>query len=354
MKKTISLVCLVLVALLVFVSCSEPPTDNGGAATGSATGTTAEGGQKDGVVIKFIGMSTASAYWTAVRNGAEKAAEEFGDEWGGIEIQFDAPEADTDVAKQIDLINNAVSAGVDGILVAVSSPTVPHDAIVDAVDAGTFVICVDQYLDPMDANAFFGTNGVQMCTDLADYMAKNVLDGTGSYGEMVYNMTSLASVDRCNGFVEGMKAACPDMKDAGYEITNSDISETQTLTTNMIQANPDMKCIFANNDRSALGALNAIKQLGLEGEVALCNVDCSSETLQAMREGIVQASALQMPSNQGYEGVKMLLALMKGEEVEKEGDSGNFILTPDNMDSEEALEAIRQYIPDYKPEDSKA
>lgn len=354
-RKLITLICSVLAALFVFTSCGAPvatdstqPSNSSEQTAGATTGDH----PRDGLVIKFIPMSTASAYWTALRSGAEAAAEEFGDEWGGIEIQFDGPEQDTDMAVQIDLINNAVSAGVDGLLVAVCSPTVPHDAIVDAVDAGVKVICVDQYLDPMDADAFYGTDGVQMCYDLAQYMAENVLDGTGSYAEMQYNMTSLAAIDRHDGFVQGMEKLCPDMEDIGYEITNSDIAETQNIVTNMLTANPDLKCIFASNDRSALGTLNAFKQLGIEGEVKLCNVDCSLETLTAMRQGIIQASALQMPYKQGYEGVKMILDLLEGKEVQKEGDSGSFILTPENMDTEEALEAIRQYLPDYEPEDS--
>jgi len=364
-KKSLSLVCTLLVSVFILASCGNGGSSNTQApsANGDGDAPNASAGQenpsnqdasKDGLVIKVIPMSTASAYWTALRTGAEDAAKEFGDEWGGIKIQFDGPESDSDMAKQIDLINNSVSAGADGLLVAVCSPTVPHDAIVDAVEAGTYVICVDQYLDPMDASAFYGTNGVQMCKDLAAYMTENVLDGTGSYGELVYNMTSMASVDRHDGFVEGMTESAPEMKNIGYEITNSDIAETQTLVSNMMQANKDIKCLFANNDRSALGALNALKQEGIQGEIALCNVDCSLETLQAMRTGTIQASALQMPYNQGYEGVKMLLALMSGEEVDKEGDSGSFILTAENMDSEEALAAIRQYIQDYKPEDSYA
>lgn len=351
MKKSMSMISMLLVAVMLFTGCgagSNAATEKSAKATGSGT-------KGDGVVIKFIAMSSASVYWSSLLAGAEAAAKEFGDEWGGIEIQFDAPESDTDMAKQIDLINNAVAAGVDGILVSPSSPTVPHGAIVDAVESGVFVICVDQYLDPMDASAFFGTNGVQACKDLAKYMAENILDGedsTGKYGSLVYNMTSLASIDRYNGFIAGMEAFAPQMESVGYEITDSDIAETQSKVANMIQANPDLKILFANNDRSALGTLNALKQ-ETALDIKMCNVDVNLELLQAMRQGIVQACALQMPYNQGYEGVKMLLALMKGEEVPKESDSGSYILTRENMDTDEAVAAIRQYIEGYEPEDSK-
>jgi ribose transport system substrate-binding protein len=327
-------------------------TSGGSESSSEASGSTETATKGDGLVIKFIAMSSASVYWTSLQQGAEAAAEEFGDEWGGIEIQFAAPEADTDTQKQVELIENAISQGVDGMLISPSSPTVPHDAIVDAVDAGIKVICVDQYLDPMDADAFFGTDGVAMTTELAEYMGEQ-LDGEGSYAQMVYNMTSLASIDRYDGFVAGMTEVCPDLKDAGYTVTDSDINATASYVSNVYQANPDLKLIFGNNDRSTIGVINGIKELGLEGEIKVCGVDCNLDLLKAMREGTISALALQMPYNQGYEGVKMILTLLEGGEVEKEGDSGSFLLTPENMDSDEAVEAIRQYVEGYEPEDSQ-
>lgn len=307
----------------------------------------------DGLVFKVIAMNAASPYWLSVKNGAEKAAEEMGSEYGGIKIEYVAPQEDTDTQKQLEMVENAISQGVDGILIAPCSPTVPHDAIVEAIDEGIKVIVIDQYLDPMDANGFFGTNGVNMCTELGEYIADNHLDGSGSYAEMVFNMTSLASIDRYNGFISGITGKYPDMKDVGYQITESDINKTTSLVANVYQANPDLKCIFANNDRTALGVLNGIKELGIEGQITVCAVDCNLDLLKAMREGTIAALSLQMPYNQGYEGTKKLIALVNGEEIEKESDSGSFLLTPDNMDTDEAVAAIQQYIDGYKPEDSQ-
>lgn len=366
MKKILVVLCVVMIMAFAFAACSSGPagepsasksaavaSSSAAVSSSEAASVSAPAHKKSGVVIKFIPMSTASAYWQALKKGAEDAAAEFGKEWGGITVQFDGPKEDTDLMAQVEIINNSVSAGVDGLLIAVSSPTVPHDAIVNAIKAGTNVICVDQMLDPMDANAFFGTNCVQMSNDVAKYMTEKVLDGTGSYAEMMYNMTSLAAIDRHDGFVKGMTELAPKMKDLGATVTNSDIAGTQTQVTNLIQANPDLKCVFSANDRSAIGTLNAFNALGISGKIALCNVDCNLDTLKAMRAGTIQASALQMPYTQGYEGVKKLLDLFDGKTIDKTGDSGSFLLTKENMDTPEAVKAINQYLAGYKPEDSK-
>lgn len=363
MKRVLAVFLCVALGCMGLAGCGESANTSddrepqGGSAGEDQDGSQDKGsleGAGDGLIIKFIAMSSASVYWTSLQNGAEAAAEEFGAPYGGIEIQFAAPESDTDTQKQIELIENAISQGVDGIIVTPSSPTVPHDAIVKATESGIKVICADQYLDPMDADAFYGTDGIAMCTELADYVVENILDGTGSYCEMVYNMTSLASIDRHDGFVAGMESKAPDMKNVGYTVTDSDINATATYVSNVYQANPDLKCIFANNDRSTLGVLNGVRELGLEGEIVICGVDCNIELLKAMREGSIAALALQMPYNQGYQSVQMILELLNGGQVEKEGDSGCFLLTPDNMDSDEAVAAIRQYIDGYNPEDSQA
>lgn len=81
----------------------------------------------------------------------------------------------------------------------------------------------------------------------------------------------------------------------------------------------------------------------------LCVVDVSEDVLSAMEQGIIDAAALQNPYTMGYEGVTSIMKLLDGEEVEKQVDTGVFILTPDNMKSEEATAAIQQYLPDYEP-----
>ena len=68
-----------------------------------------------------------------------------------------------------------------------------------------------------------------------------------------------------------------------------------------------------------------------------------------MEKGIIDAAALQNPYTMGYEGVVSIMKLLNGETVEKQVDTGVFILTPENMKTEEAVKAIQQYLPDYQP-----
>lgn len=132
-------------------------------------------------------------------------------------------------------------------------------------------------------------------------------------------------------------------------MAKSDIAEAENICSNYLTANPDLDMIFATNDAAAQGALNAFSKAGITDEVKLCVVDVSEDVLSAMEQGIIDAAALQNPYTMGYEGVTSIMKLLDGEEVEKQVDTGVFILTPDNMKSEEATAAIQQYLPDYEP-----
>lgn len=306
----------------------------------------------DGLLIKVIPLSTASDYWIALKQGAEAAAEEFGSEVGGIEIQFDGPQADGDTTQQIDILNNSVTAGVDGILLAASNPTALLAPVQDAIAQGVFVVTVDSGVEPNDANSFLATDNYAGTYSLGEYMG-NLIGGEGKYAIVADSLAFTSGRERPTGFDDGMSSVSDQLVSVGMQLTYSDIAEAEKVTLNYLTSNPDLSVVFASNDRTAVGATNAFVKEGIAGEVKLCQVDVSLDTITNMRDGVIQAAMLQKPYNMGYEGVQTIIALTKGEEVEKTVDTGVFILTPENLDTEEAIAAIRQYIPDYDPEQTK-
>ncbi|HEX7390636.1 MAG TPA: substrate-binding domain-containing protein, partial [Acidiphilium sp.] len=67
--------------------------------------------------FELITKSNASPYWLAVRDGADAAAKKF-----GVTVNFEAPASGLDLAGQIAMVNNAVTAGTDGIILAAQNP----------------------------------------------------------------------------------------------------------------------------------------------------------------------------------------------------------------------------------------
>lgn len=359
--KKIAALLLALSLVLALAACaantnpSTPSNDTAADTTPSAEPAASEdqpagdtSALKNGLTIQIVPMSTASDYWNALRAGAEAAAEEFGAEYGGITILYDGPARNGDSQGQIDIMNNAVTAGVDGILLAATDPEALHSAVVDAEENGVFVCTVDSGVEPNDASSFICTDNVSGCKKLGEYMAE-IIGYEGKYAIIGDNYAFAAGVDRPEGFNQGMQEY-ENIEYLGIQLANSDIPTAESMALNYLTANPDISVIFCSNDAAITGASNAFLQEGICGEVKLCSVDVSEDIISYIKTGMVTATVLQSPYNMGYEGVKTILALLNGQSVEKQVDAGTYLLTKDNLDTEEALAAIRQYLPNYKPE----
>ena len=343
MKKKIA-AALVMCMVLGLTACGT----NG--AGGSGEDTKKEDTKSgESAEIQVIPMSTASAYWLAVKQGAEDAAADLKDEYGDILVKYDGPPKNGDATGQIDIMNNAVTAQVDGIVLAATDPEALLEPVKNAIAEGVHVVTVDSGVEPNEADSFFYTNNIEGCKKLGEYMLEDLgKDTKGSYAIIGDSYEFAAGKDRPDGFEQAMTEN-PDMEYLGIQLAKSDIAEAENICSNFLTANPDLDLIFATNDAAAQGALNAFNKAGITSEVKLCVVDVSEDVLTAMEKGIIDAAALQNPYTMGYEGVVSIMKLLNGETVEKQVDTGVFILTPENMKTEEAVKAIQQYLPDYQP-----
>ena len=101
----IALVALVIGVVGGRTTVSEAASSGGGS-----------GGAASGVKVDVIIRANDSAYWQTLLAGAEAAATDF-----GIAVGTFGPTSETDIEGQMQLVENAVSRGVDAIVVAPSS-----------------------------------------------------------------------------------------------------------------------------------------------------------------------------------------------------------------------------------------
>lgn len=355
-KKFVSiLVCLCMMTFLL-TGCGQKEEVKDAQSDGGTKDVTQEASQdekepvaKDGLTFKVIPMNTASDYWLALKAGAEAAAKELGDEYGGITIEFDGPQSNADINKQLSILENAVTAKLDGVLIAALNPETFSEPIQNAIDAGVPVITVDDGVEPNTALSFIATDNYAATTLLGEYISE-LAGGKGKFA-MIANSTAHSSdIDRPQGFQDGMEGK-GDWECVGKQLAYGDIQKAESMTLNFMQSNPDINVMFASNDRGSIGVCNAFIQLGIKDDVKVCSVDITKDTLQYMRDGYLSAAVLQRPYDMGYQGVESLLKHLEGEELEKVVDTGVFLLTPDKLGTDEATEAIQQYMPDYKGEE---
>ncbi len=292
--------------------------------------------------FELITKSNASPYWLAVKEGADAAAAKY-----GVHVAFEAPASGLDLPAQIAMVNNAVTAGTQGIILAAQNPKALLAPVQNALKNHVPVVTVDSGLDPNISDGFLATSNVGAAAALARYTATHLMNKSGEYAIVDFNHTSSTGIARPQGFEQGMKEF-PAIKRMGPVLyTENSITKGISLGSNLLTEYPNLKVIFGGNDRSALGPAEAVARAHAKTRVVGFDADLGEITY--IRSGVIQASILQSPYDMGYYAVVELLDLIQGKAVPKRVNTPYFLLTPANLNTPAATAAIRQYAPKYTP-----
>ena len=112
-----------------------------------------------------------------------------------------------------------------------------------------------------------------------------------------------------------------------------DTAKAQSVTENILTANPNLQAIFASNDNMALGAIEALRTANMLDQVMVVGFDGNPNAAESILKGEMAASVAQRPYNMGQMGVEAVLKLGAGETLPDEIDTGAELVTPDNAES---------------------
>lgn len=326
--KSFRLFCCLLLLGLALPGCQR----NSGTTTGEEA--TSGGGKK--YIIAVIPKATSQSFWLSVKAGAEKAAAE-----GDAKIDWMGPSDETDIARQIGIVDNAITRKVSAIVMAACDAHSLSASVAKAMKAGIPVVMIDSGITPDVSAAFLATDNIKGGASAGEALAKAIGE-KGKVGLIPFVKGAASSDQREKGFRDAI-AKFPGIELGNRVLySNSDVSQGLQKTTAMITANPDIKGIFAANQGGAEGSIQAIRQLNLIGKVKLICFDASDVEVKALRDGVAEALIVQSPTRMGYEGVKTALKAIKKEKIEpKNIDTGVSIVTKANMDTPEMKELLK-------------
>jgi len=324
---SLSLVAAIaLVALVVGVV--------GGRATVSeaATGGGGSGGAASGARVDVIIRASDSAYWQTLLGGAEAAAEDY-----GVDVASFGPTSETDIAGQVQLVENSVSRGVDAIVIAPSSSEALNASINAARKAGIKVITADTRVTaPIEGH--IGTNNILAGTAAGVRMCELLTDAGTTTGKVLVEAPIAgieANQDRDAGFRAGLAQDCPDIDSKMQSYNNNDIGTAAAQVKDAFSANPDLVGVFADNNSSGVGAARAIKDNDATDKIAVVAFDSDPAEIAALKAGTIDALAVQNPYFLGYQGVVEAAGATQGRIPPANLDPGVAIVDQDNMDTPE-------------------
>ncbi len=291
------------------------------------------------IQIAVIPKGTTHEFWKAIHLGAVQAGEEF-----GVEIIWKGPQKEDDRAQQITVIEDFISRGVDGIVLAPLDERALCRPVRDAVRENIPVVVIDSGLQGSDYISYVATDNYQGGVIAARRMIE-LLQGKGKIFLIRYQVGSASTTQREQGFVDTIRK-----ESAGISFLVQDqyagatTESAYQLAENLLSRFPDVEGIFCPNESSTFGTLRALQETGLAGKIAFVGFDSSPKLVQALREGQISGLVLQNPVKMGYLGVKQMVLHLRGQPIDRIIDTGVYLATRDNMDEPE----IRQLLlPDF-------
>jgi ribose transport system substrate-binding protein len=282
--------------------------------------------------IAVIPKCTTHVFWKAVEEGAREGAKE-----AGVEMIWKGSLKEDDPAQQIQIVQQFVSAGVGGIVLAPIDDTALRGPVAAAMQKGIPVVIMDSPLkgEPLkDFVCTVSTNN-QRAGEMAGEQLGKLLHGNGTVAVLRFIECNASTGQREAGFLEAIKRF-PDIQVILHNrYSGATISEAQSTALKMLDKLKEADGIFSSNEPSTLGILFALKQNNLAGSKKFVGFDTSPALVEALKRGEIQALVAQNPKKMGREAVQALVAKMKGETVHAVIDSGAAVATKENLGTPE-------------------
>ncbi len=291
-----------------------------------------------GALAANIGVSMAQFddnFLTVLRNGMQDYAKTL----DGVTLQVE--DAQNDVGKQLNQIQNFVAGGVDAIIV---NP-VDTDATVAmsqaAADAGIPLVYVNRQPvnvdDLPDNQAFVASNETESGTLETQEVCKLLKDeGKGDGANVLVLMGELsnqAARQRTQDIHDVIATDdCKFIKILEEQTGNWSRTQGTDLMTNWLSAGMNFDAVISNNDEMAIGAIQAMKAAGMDMKTVIVGgVDATQDALAAMAAGDLDVTVFQNAAGQGKGALDAALALAKGESVEQKVYIPFELVTPDKL-----------------------
>ncbi|MGZ3217157.1 sugar ABC transporter substrate-binding protein [Paracoccus sp. T5] len=285
-----------------------------------------------------IGVSMAlfdDNFLTVLRGGMQDYAAGL----DGVTLQVE--DAQNDVGRQLNQIQNFVASGVDAIIV---NP-VDTDATIAmsnlAAEAGIPLVYVNRQPVNVDelpeGQAFVASDELESGTLQTQEICRLLKEqGKGEGARAVVMMGELSN--------QAARIRTQDIKDviATDECSFIEIVEEQTamwsrtqgtdLMTNWLSAGVEFDAVISNNDEMAIGAIQALKTSGVAMDaVVVGGIDATADALAAMQAGDLDVTVFQNAAGQGQGAVDAALKLARGESVESKVYVPFELVTPANL-----------------------
>jgi len=292
---------ILICAVAMFGMAAGCDTGKAGGAGGDKT---ADAGSS--TKIAFVTNCVAD-FWKIAEAGTQKADGEL----DNVSVEFKMPAQGTP-EEQKAIVDGLLADGVKAIAISPKDPANQTTYLNEVADKA-ILITQDSDAPESKRTVYIGTDNVAAGKQAGE-LVKEVLPAGGTIVLFVGTTDQANAKERIQGVKDALAGTKITVVDTRTD--NFDQAKAKTNVTEILSANPDivgMVGLFAYNTPAIVSAL---KDAGKLGKIKIVAFDEQDETLQAIKDGHVAGTVVQQPYEFGYQSVKMMSALLKGEKPE--------------------------------------
>ncbi len=245
-------------------------------------------------------------------------------------MDLDIASANDDVRLQTDQINRFVDKGVDLLIVAPGQVSI-SPAIDRAYEKGIPVIIFDRRTRSNKYTAYIGADNREIGESMGEYLAGALPKG-GRVVELCGLSSSSPAIERAEGF-DSVVAVRPSIDIVAK--LHADWTEQggfRAMDSLLRSPHPDFDCLFAHNDRMAMGARRAAQEHGLDLQrIRFCGIDAMPQKgagLELVKDGTLFASYIY--PTRGDEVMRLAMNILEGKSYQRENRLSSALVTRDN------------------------
>lgn len=278
--------------------------------------------------IVMIEQERYHPYWEKVEKGALESAEKY-----GFDIEFSGP-VRNNMEEQISLLEKAIAARVDAIIVQGLNEEKFTPVIDKAVKRGIPVITIDTDAPASKRMTYVGTDNVAA----GERLGRLVVETTGAKGKLGVIIGSDQAQNQLQR-LQGLKHIVDQY--SGLEIMDvrsSNISHMEAIqqAAEMLNQYPEINVMVGTSATDALGVLRAAQSLKKDN-LTIISFDNQEETLAAIERGEIKATVAQQPFLMGKTAVSLLYDHFNGKSLQSEYFTEVKVLDKSNVQEGESL-----------------
>ncbi len=288
------------------------------AASWAFTGCSDSSSSSDRINVGYV-TNGISDFWVIAEKGARDGAEAF-----DVDVSVMMPPEG--VGDQKRMIQDLLARGIDGIAVSPIDPANQRD-ILNEIAANTRYITHDSDAPETEREVYVGMDNYtagRMCGKLV----KEALPDGGEVMIFVGRLGQLNADQRRQGVIDELldRSFDPERRDPNsgpivgdkYTILDTrtdqfDFARAKSQAEDAIAKYPELDAMVGLFGYNPPKCLEAVKEAGKEGQIKIIAFDEEDDTLQAIKDGLMQGTIVQNPYQYGYESVRILASLARGD-----------------------------------------